>query len=205
MARRIHVFDPPDRFVTGTVGEPGNRTFYLQAREGARIASAVVEKAQVAVLAERLGTLLAELERRGLIATGDPTAGNPAAGNPAAGHPKTGGPAADTDPLDEPLNELFRVGTLTLGWDGRQQAVLVELRAQAADGDEAAAAELADDDPAGPDLIRVRLPATLARAFVERSMRVVAAGRPPCPLCGLPLEPTGHLCPRRNGGGPRLN
>jgi uncharacterized repeat protein (TIGR03847 family) len=204
MARRIHVFDPPDRFITGTIGEPGNRTFYLQAREGVRIASAVVEKAQVAVLAERLGTLLAELERRGLITAGGPVAGHPVAGDPVAGDPAAG-LAADADPLDEPLNELFRVGTLTLGWDGRQRAVLVELRAQASDGDEAAAAELADDDPAGPDLIRVRLPAALARGFVERSMRVVAAGRPPCPLCGLPLEPTGHLCPRRNGSGPRLN
>ena len=59
--------------------------------------------------------------------------------------------------------------------------------------------EIADDDPDGPDLVRVRLTPTRARAFAERALRTIAAGRPPCPLCGQPLDPTGHLCPRRNG------
>jgi uncharacterized repeat protein (TIGR03847 family) len=58
--------------------------------------------------------------------------------------------------------------------------------------------ESADDDD-GPDLFRVRLSADAARAFVDRAIRVVQAGRPPCPLCGAPLDPAGHICPRRNG------
>ena len=66
MTRRLFVFDPPDRFVAGTVGEPGNRTFFLQARRGRPVVSVVLEKVQVAVLAERLGVLLDELERRGI-------------------------------------------------------------------------------------------------------------------------------------------
>ena len=66
MARRRFIFDPPERFVAGTIGEPGDRTFFLQARDGARIVSIVLEKVQVSVLAERLSDLLEELERRGV-------------------------------------------------------------------------------------------------------------------------------------------
>jgi len=67
------------------------------------------------------------------------------------------------------------------------------------DEDESAALEIDDSDPDGPDLVRVRLTPLAARAFVERSLRTVAAGRPPCPFCGQPLDPTGHICPRKNG------
>ncbi|MFL5642775.1 MAG: DUF3090 family protein, partial [Chloroflexota bacterium] len=66
MARRRYLFDPPDRFVAGTIGRPGDRTFFLQARDGQRVVSIVLEKVQVAVLADRLGDLLTELERRGV-------------------------------------------------------------------------------------------------------------------------------------------
>ena len=72
MPRRRYLFDPPERFVAGTVGQPGDRTFFLQARDGARVVSIVLEKVQVAVLADRLGDLLSELERRGVEAGGGP-------------------------------------------------------------------------------------------------------------------------------------
>ena len=61
MPRRLFLFDPPERFVAGTVGQPGSRTFYLQARRAGQVVSVVLEKVQVAVLAERLGVLLDEL------------------------------------------------------------------------------------------------------------------------------------------------
>jgi uncharacterized repeat protein (TIGR03847 family) len=182
MPQRRYVFDPPDRFVAGTVGEPGNRTFFLQARDGGRVISVVLEKVQVAVLAERLNQLLDELQERGIADT-EPVA-----------------PQSDVGPLDEPIVEAFRAGTLTLGWDGTAERILVEARAQVeGDEDEDADVEpvLEDDDEA--DLFRVRLTALAARAFVERAVRVVASGRPPCPLCGQPLDPQGHICPRRNG------
>jgi len=206
--RRIYDFGVPDRFVAGTVGQPGNRTFFLQARKGSALVSVALEKVQVLVLAERLALLLAELARRG---TDVPEALAPS--------------DDDTAPLGEPLVEAFRVGTMTLGWDPQREQVVVEARAQQ-EGDEDAAgeAEEADDadsdadeeggegegaepptlefddsDPDGPDLVRVRFTPLAARAFVERSLRTVAAGRPPCPFCGLPLDPTGHICPRKNG------
>ena len=207
MPRRIYDFGVPDRFVTGTVGQPGHRTFFLQARKGSALVSVVIEKIQVQVLAERLALLLSELGRRGVQV-------------PEALAPSDD----DTAALGEPLVEAFRVGTLTLGWDPQREHVVIEAREQQeSDEDEAEdsdeeddAAEEADDaedeadekpatlefddsDPDGPDLVRVRLTPLAARAFVERSLRTVAAGRPPCPFCGLPLDPTGHICPRKNG------
>ena len=181
MARRAFVFDPPDRFVAGTIGEPGNRTFFLQARDGARVVTVALEKTQVAVLAERLGRLLMELEQRGVTEVS------------AAGAPD------DSGPLDEPLNEAFRAGSLTLGWDGGAEKVLVEARAQSEDGEAIDPDEDDDDDEDGPDLLRVRISLAAARSFVTRAAQVVASGRPPCPLCGAPLDPQGHICPRRNG------
>src|SRR5262245_45359657 len=145
MSRRRYLFDPPERFVAGTIGQPGDRTFFLQARDGGRIVSIALEKVQVAVLADRLGDLLSELERRG------------AAEEPCVDD--------DTGPLDEPLNEAFRAGSLTLGWDGDAERVLLEARAQSEDGEELDPDEDDDDDEDGPDLLRVRLTADAAKSF----------------------------------------
>src|SRR5262245_20489267 len=189
MPRRRYIFDPPDRFVAGTIGQPGERSFFLQAREGGRVVSVALEKVQVAVLAERLGALLDELGRRGVPeveATAEPEPLLPAS-------------ADDVGPLDEPLNEAFRAGSLTLGWDGGAGRVLVEARAVDEDGEAIDPDDDDEEDEDGPDLLRVRMTAAAARGFVARAERVVAAGRPPCPLCGAPLDPQGHICPRRNG------
>jgi uncharacterized repeat protein (TIGR03847 family) len=188
MPRRRYIFDPPDRFVAGTIGEPGDRAFFLQAREGGRVVSVALEKVQVAVLAERLGALLEELVRRGVPDVGD--------------EPDIEAVLAedsDVEPLDEPLNEAFRAGSLTLGWDGGAGRVLVEARAQDEDGEAIDPDDDDDEDEDGPDLLRVRMTAAAARGFVARASRVVSSGRPPCPLCGAPLDPLGHICPRRNG------
>jgi uncharacterized repeat protein (TIGR03847 family) len=182
MTRRRFIFDPPERFVAGTVGEPGERTFFLQARDGSRIVSIALEKVQVTVLADRLGALLGELERRGVEAASNATP-----------------PTMDVEPLDEPINEAFRAGSLTLGWDTGSEVILVEARAQGEDGEVIDPDDDDDEDEDGPDLLRVRMSADAARTFIERAVRVVNAGRLPCPLCGAPLDPRGHICPRRNG------
>ena len=178
MPRRRFIFDSPDRFVAEALGQPGHRTFYLQAAQGRRIVTVVLEKSQVAVLAERLAELLREVEGRG-------------------GRMPTGTDATGPKGLDEPIIEAFRVGGMTLSWDGSSEVVVVEAREivdeDAADDDDA------DDDEAGPDLLQVRLTAPATRGFIARATEVLGAGRPPCPLCGLPLNPEGHICPRRNG------
>ena len=182
MPRNVFDFDPPDRFVAGTVGQPGDRTFYLQASGGGRTVSVALEKVQVAVLAERLEELLEQARRTG-------------ADVPVAS-PRTG--LDDTAPLDAPVEEEFRVGSMGLAWDGELQQVVVEALAQA-EAEAGEEVEPLSDATEGPDALRVHLTADAARAFVRRAQRVVAAGRPPCPLCSLPLDPEGHVCPRQNG------
>jgi uncharacterized repeat protein (TIGR03847 family) len=187
MPRRRFYFDIPDRFITGTVGQPGNRVFFLQASSGGRIASVALEKVQVAALADRLADMLDELVRRG-----------------TQGAEEIPGAVGDTGALDEPVIEAFRVGTLSLSWDIGDEMIIIEARAFDPDDDEpemdADPEDIDDfDDDEGPDILRVRITPAYAREFIARSLRVVAAGRPPCPLCGQPLDPQGHLCPRRNG------
>lgn len=186
MARRVFNFDNPDRFVAGTVGQPGSRTFYLQARDGDRIVSVALEKVQVTLLAERLTQLLAEVKERGAAVPEEPSPSE-----------------VDTAPLDEPMNEVFRVGTMAIVWDGEEESIVVEARAIAEDDESPEAAleadETEDEDDEESDVVRVNLTPRKALAFAKRALDVVAAGRPPCPFCGQPLNPEGHICARRNG------
>lgn len=180
MPRQIHLFDPPLRFVAGTVGQPGDRTFYLQAGGRGGVLSVALEKAQVAVLAERLTELLEEVQRRLDVPL-----------------PPAVEEVEDVAPLESPVAEEFRVGSMGLAWDADAHVVVVEAHAQTEE--EIETPEPMSDTDEGPDVLRVRLSPEMTRAFIGRAERVVAAGRPPCPLCGLPLDPTGHVCPRQNG------
>ena len=188
MAGQLFEFDPPDRFVAGTVGQPGERTFYLQASGDGRLVSVALEKVQVQALAEKLDELLDEVRRR--------------QGEESVVPPSSSREGEDVAPLDTPIEEEFRVGTLALAWDGDNASVLIE--AQSAVPEEETEAEAPAGEPAEftGDMLRVRLTPVAARAFARRAQRVVAAGRPPCPLCGNPLDPQGHICPRQNGHRP---
>jgi uncharacterized repeat protein (TIGR03847 family) len=178
--RQVFDFDPPDRFVAGTVGEPGERVFFLQATSGPRVTSVALEKTQVRALAERVEELLDEVLKRS-----GGTAPVPAVAPTELN---------DLAPLDAPLTEEFRVGTMALAWDEDDERVVIEAGAATEDED----ADLEDDEN-GPDVLRVRLTGSVARAFAKRALAVVSAGRPPCPFCGQPLDPSGHICPRANG------
>lgn len=182
MARVTHRFSFPDRFVAGTIGTPGQRTFYLQARSASRLTSVVCEKQQVAVLADHLERILDELEKLG-------TPGIPAAVDRAQ----------DLGPLDQPLEEDFRVGTMTLAWDTSQDCVAIELFS---------VVDMDEDDPADPveqtvdnadASMHVRLTPQAAREFIARARALIHSGRPECPFCEQPINPEGHLCPRANG------
>jgi len=191
MPGQLFEFDPPERFVAGTVGQPGERAFYLQASGGGRLVSVALEKVQVAALAEKLDELLDEVRRR----HGDDSP------IPAAASIDV----EDVAPLATPIEEEFRVGTLALAWDDDSGQVIVE--AQSVEP-QTAESEETTEPPASAaftgDMLRVRISPETARAFSKRAQRVVAAGRPPCPLCGNPLDAEGHVCPRQNGHrGPR--
>ncbi len=188
----VHRYDPPERFVAGTVGAPGQRTFFLQAREGVRITSVALEKQQVSVLAERLESLLDELMQ----AQGEVLI-------PAV----TPAGAQDSEPLEQPIDEEFRAGTMTLAWDDDAGRIVIEVFpvdesvevSEPGAPDDAEVVELQIEEAEPEELLLVSLPPALARAFCERSQVVVAAGRPPCQFCGNPMDPAGHLCPRANG------
>ena len=193
MAILVHRYDAPDRFVAGTVGQPGERTFFLQAREGNRITSVACEKQQVSVLAEHLDKVLDEVVRR-------------SAGGIEV--PPASAKARDVDPLDAPITEEFRVGTMTIAWDPTIDRIVIELfsnvdsEAEEAEADpvtEAAAGDPDADMINADEVFVVKITASYARDFVARAQALVAAGRPPCPFCLQPLDPSGHICPRANG------
>ena len=152
--------DNADLLTTGTVGPPGQRVFYLQAREGRRVVSLRLEKTQVAALCRYLAEMLADL--------------------PAV-EPATGDMA-----LVEPIVAEWVVGSLGVTYDEDDDRVLL------------VAEELVEE---GEEPARARIRATRAQvaAFTRHGSEVVAAGRPPCPLCGAPLDPEGHMCVRLNG------
>jgi uncharacterized repeat protein (TIGR03847 family) len=182
----VHSFDPPERFVAGTVGEPGQRTFFLQARDGARLTSVALEKQQVEALAERVDELLDEVMQ--------------AAGGSALVPAVAPFDLVDNDPLDQPIEEEFRAGTMTLSWDSATERIVIEVFPYT----EAAVVspEQLDEDleePEPDEIFLVRLTAGAARAFVGRARTVIGAGRPDCPFCGNPVDPAGHLCVRANG------
>ena len=185
----VHGFDPPERFVAGTVGTPGQRTFFLQARSGTRLVSVALEKQQVEALAARVDELLDDVMAADPSETGEAVV-------PAVA------PLAleDNEPLEQPIEEEFRAGTMTLSWDPSDQRVVIEVFPFS----EAAVVtpDQLDEDFEEPDpdeVLLVRLAPGPARAFVKRSAQVVEAGRPTCPFCGGPIDPDGHLCVRANG------
>jgi uncharacterized repeat protein (TIGR03847 family) len=173
--------DPVTRLTADAVGEPGQRTFYLQAASGADQVTLLVEKEQVRRLAESLQTWLPEL---------------------AADRPEDPGEAAAAEAgelaLEAPLEPDFRVGQLQLRYDDeRDRVVIVATELQLEDAD--------DDDPLEPpEPLQVRLFVTRPqlRVLARHGSQVVARGRPLCPLCGNPLDPTGHICPAQNGHRP---
>ena len=177
--RELFEFDTPDRFIVGTVGQPGERAFYLQAMKHRRIVTVAIEKGQARVLAEGLDRILDELHRSGLsvpmIEPGD----------------------LDLEPLSQPIDPEFQAQSMGLAWNEESQLLTLEVHAEA--DDPSLIPDVEEDADDAPACMRVRLSLLQARAFISRTMKVVAAGRAPCAFCQLPLDPRGHVCPRSNG------
>ena len=169
----VHEFAWPDRVVVGTVGLPGSRTFYLQVRSGTRIVSIALEKQQSALLAEKIDEILGQLITF--------------EGNPFSIPTTTPIELVDNDPLEQPVEEEFRTGAMSLGWDPSTVQVVIEAYPVADEGESLDPAEVAE-------MLLVRIPVGTARAFAKRTREVVGAGRPICPLCGYPVDPDGHTC-----------
>jgi len=164
-----HSFTNPDRCVAGTIGAPGERAFFIQARSENRVISVAVEKAQVQAVANRLELMIAEARKANPLVVIETL-------------------PADDAPLDTPVDEEFQVGAISLAWNDETQLIALELY------------ELEDDEEdAEGSVLEINFSLGMAAAFAQRSKAVVNAGRLPCPFCGIPIDPRGHLCPRANG------
>lgn len=199
-------FDPVDSIAAGAIGEPGQRAFYIQAEKDGQVLSVLVEKQQVAMLAERVQMLLDQVVVQSPERPDVPVPLTPDAGELRG------------DPVP-----LFRAVAIGIGFDSARQLVVLELHERPIDedddedggdedggddepGDMPTTGLLEDDDDDDEDegegyLARLYFTAAQARAMATRGSAAVESGRPPCPLCGGPLDPTGHNCPRLNGHG----
>ncbi len=176
----IHGFDWPDRLVIGTVGQPGERTFYIQARAGKQLVSVSMEKQQSAALAERIEEILDELMAED--------------GNPFSVPALTPEGLVDNDPLEQPVEEQFRAGAMGLGWDPTTSQLVIEaFPIIEVDAEELEVLDMEELEP--EEVLVVRIPVGTARAFAKRTREVVGAGRPLCPLCSLPMDDADdHIC-----------
>ncbi|MGR0162107.1 DUF3090 domain-containing protein [Paenarthrobacter nitroguajacolicus] len=179
MPTRVHEFAWPDRVVIGTIGLPGARTFYLQVRAGKQIVSIALEKQQSALLAEKIDEILDQL------ITVD--------GNPFSVPTGTPIELVDNDHL-ETVQEQFRAGAISLGWDPTTAQVVIEAYPITDVDDDESNQPFSEDADNELEMLLVRMPVGTARAFAKRTREIVGAGRPTCPRCGYPIDADGHSC-----------
>ena len=164
-----HIFVNPERCVAGTIGEPGERAFFIQARNKGRVFSVAIEKAQVHAIANRIDLIVAEVRKNTPLIS-------------VVSVP------ADDAPLETPVDQEFQVGAISLEWNELDQILALELYELEAD-------EQAEEG----EVLEINFSLGAAIAFAQRSKALVNAGRLPCPFCATPIDPRGHLCPRANG------
>ena len=174
----LRTFKDISRFTVGTIGQPGERTFFLQIRSANALISTSIEKSQVAAISERLRYMLKEIR---------------------VAHPISPKPTLTRDslPLETPVLDEFRVGSIAIFYDEESEMIQIDLRELNLGDDE----EDDDDLPILDDveIVRIFITPTQANIFQDRAELVIAAGRQPCPFCALPIDPQGHLCARANG------
>jgi uncharacterized repeat protein (TIGR03847 family) len=167
--------DPVDRITAGAVGEPGERSFFLQARSGERLVTIAVEKEQVELLSSSILEILATVDKE----TGD-------------------GPPEELLELQAPIEPLWRAGRLSIGYSEERDLMLLELEELVVEEeDEVEDAE--DEDRPDPARLRVWASREQMLALSRHGAAVAARGRPKCRFCGNPIDPEGHTCPAMNG------
>lgn len=174
-------FDEVEEFSASAIGDPGSRVFSLNARSGDDRVSVRCEKQQVRAIAAYLRQLLSDLP------------------------PPTDRPVVPPDEGGPPEDESFVLGPIGLGYDRSNDRLLVQLEEilrrdldGSKDDDESEAPATPVDESADRGHIRFYVTRSQAGAFCDHADRLVAAGRPPCRWCGLPIDPDGHPCPRMN-------
>jgi uncharacterized repeat protein (TIGR03847 family) len=163
---------PVTHLTTDAIGQPGKRVFYIQGWQGERTVTLIVEKIQIQSLAVGLEQFLAEINEK---------------------YPDL--PEASADFVEEqmrihpPVDPLFRVGELGLGYDTESDLVVLITRELVPEGDN-------EEDAS---VVRFWCKRAQIRAMCHWGMEVASRGRPTCPQCGQPMDPEGHFCPKKNG------
>jgi len=163
---------PVTHLTTDAIGQPGKRVFYIQGWQGERTVTLIVEKIQIQSLAVGLEQFLAEINEK---------------------YPDL--PEASADFVEEqmrihpPVDPLFRVGELGLGYDTENDLVVLITRELVPESDDAEDASV----------VRFWCKRAQIRAMCHWGMEVASRGRPTCPQCGQPMDPEGHFCPKKNG------
>lgn len=173
----LRTFGNISRFTVGTIGLPGERTFYLQFKSANSVISASLEKSQVATMSERLKYMLKEIR---LV-------------HPLAARPQL---VRDSLPLDTPVVDEFRIGSIAIFYDEESELIQIDLRAMNLNDQESEENLLSLEEV---EVVRLFITPSQAKTFHDRAELVIAAGRQPCPFCGFPIDPQGHLCVRANG------
>ena len=170
--------DDVDALGTGAIGQPGARVFYIQARTESAQLTVLVEKEQIALLATEAVAFLDRI---------------------ADEYPELpfDVPQLQTQ-LREPTVPLFRARLIGLGFDPERELVLLELRERSSEDEESVGEEEAEVEDAEGYVARIYATRAQVRAMAARGAEAVAGGRPPCPLCDMPMDPAGHACPRWN-------
>lgn len=177
MDRMLHDMKPVDFLLAAAIGPPGQRAFYLQARKDLVLVTLSMEKEQVALLATSVVNLIADIEDLPAIDSG----------------------TVPPQELEEPLEPLFQVGQMGLGYDHSEQLFAVFMQSVAPASPRQDAEGEGEERTADLPVVRIWATGSQMQAFSERALQVVEAGRPICPLCQEPIDPEGHLCPRSNG------
>ena len=176
MPRIVYRHENVSRFIVSAIGQPGERQFFIQVKSDEGINTIAVEKEQVRALSEQIDNLITEVRRSGIVDRVKIAIA----------------PRIDNDPLEIPIEADFQLGIASISWKNQS----IEINFQAISSDDFI---LLDDLDSGPDLIIANLTIDLAKGFCLRANDLVSKGRSACPFCGLPINLSGHLCPRANG------
>lgn len=164
--------NPIDHLTTDAIGQPGKRVFYIQGWQGERTTTLIIEKIQLQTLAVGIEQFLAEIQEK---------------------FPQLSEASAEYDEarmhIHPPVDPLFRVGEIGLGYDAEQDQIVLVVRELLAEG--------MPKEDAG--VVRFWVSRSQVRAMARWGMEVAGRGRPTCPQCGSPIEPEGHFCPKKNG------
>lgn len=163
---------PVTHITTDAIGQPGKRVFYIQGWQNERTVTLIVEKLQVQSLAVGMEQFLAEIQQK------------------FPDLPGTSGEySEDKMHIHPPLDPLFRVGEIGLGYDTDNDLVVLVLREQLPE----------DRDAEDATVVRFWCTRVQLHAMARWGNEVASRGRPICPQCGEPMEPEGHFCPKKNG------